>query len=119
MISFIIHACMSPTGNKLSWQRAVVPLFRLCVSLPGDKLSWQRAVLRSILRRQAVERELLLQVLQDPGFGDLVEAAAGSMEPEERWQRLAQLAEKHQNLDLSTPGKCFFFLQFIMCLLQF
>ena len=89
-------------------------LFHACVSLPGDKLSWQRAVLRSILRRQAVERELLLQVLQDPGFGDLVEAAAGSMEPEERWQRLAQLAEKHQNLNLSTPGKCFFFLQFYL-----
>ncbi|XP_070192500.1 trichohyalin-like isoform X3 [Littorina saxatilis] len=70
---------------------------------PGDKVSWQRAALRSMLRRQAVERELLLRVLQDPGFSELVEAAAGSMEAEERWQRLAYLAEKQKKLDFSTP----------------
>lgn len=58
-----------------------------------------------MLRRQAVERELLLRVLQDPGFSELVEAAAGSMEAEERWQRLAYLAEKQKKLDFSTPGK--------------
>ncbi|KAK7499548.1 hypothetical protein BaRGS_00009200, partial [Batillaria attramentaria] len=67
----------------------------------GDKLSWQNALLRSMLRRQSSDRELLLRLLQDAGFGDLVEAAS-LMAAEERWQRQAQLAEKHHILDLST-----------------
>ncbi|KAL8585441.1 hypothetical protein ACOMHN_024602 [Nucella lapillus] len=68
----------------------------------GNRLSWQRAVLRSMQRRQAVERELLLRVLQDPGFGDLVEAA-GLMVAEERWQRQGQLGDRHTSLNLATP----------------
>ncbi|XP_076469710.1 uncharacterized protein LOC143300038 [Babylonia areolata] len=68
----------------------------------GDRLSWHRAVLRGTQRRQLVERELLLRVLQDPGFGDLVEAAA-LMAVEERWQRQAQLADKYHTLNFSLP----------------
>lgn len=59
--------------------------------------------MRSVLRRQASERESLLRILQDPTFSDLVEAAA-MMASEERWYRQRCLSDKHQCLDLSGAG---------------
>jgi hypothetical protein len=56
-----------------------------------------------MLRGQLIEREALLRVLQDPGFTDLVEAAR-EMVAEERWQRQAQLADKHRSLIFASQG---------------
>ena len=63
----------------------------------------QAIYLRAILRRHYKERDILLNLLQDDSFEELVEAAA-VMSMDQSRQRIQELQQKRDDIDLDDRG---------------
>ena len=76
--------------------------------LSDDITGWQDCVMKELEKKHKQERDFFIDLLKDPEIEDIRDEAK-NMSEEERFERIAKLKDKREELDLEDKCKYIWF----------